>query len=273
MAALVGAVAEGILLVELGHATLPGRALCMRGLLAGAGPRESGARRGDKGPDLADVLDVPARSRRPRTRRRRAAPVTAIASRDIAGVEPARQQPGLAADRARRAAASRRRRHCRRDGARLWAPWRRTAGDRRYRVGLRGGEIAGGADADRLDRRQAEQALEIGDARRRLAAMQLQEIGRDGVDNGAQSLVRGIDRQHDDPRAPVDARGQRLRLIERQMARALLEKHEADHVGARVKRGVERRRGREAADFDQSGHGAPFRQSAPLVKGSGGVSV
>ena len=64
--------------------------------------------------------------------------------------------------------------------------------------------------------------------------------------------IVGIDRERDLAALCLCTRlAQRARGRERHIARAGRKEHEADHVGARLERGIERLGGRKPADFDQ----------------------
>ena len=98
-------------------------------------------------------------------------------------------------------------------------------------------EIRGLGDADRLDRGDAELAL---DRRRRVPG----SPGRATADSPARSPRRsrrassslGVDAERDDFRARRARCGERARALRSvDVARALGEKHESDHVGARAR--------------------------------------
>ena len=89
--------------------------------------------------------------------------------------------------------------------------------------------------------------------------MQLQDIGRKRFDDPRERVVVGVDAERDDPRAPARLRAERARLLIADIARALLEEHEADHGRAGGERGFHGRGVGEAADFDDRRHRRLFR--------------
>ena len=92
------------------------------------------------------------------------------------------------------------------------------------------------------------------DAVGRLAAMQLQHVGRQRLDDAGKLVVGRVDRQRDLVGPAAHALAELARQPEPEMARRRREEHEADHVGAGVERRVERFRGGQAADFDEEAH-------------------
>ena len=133
------------------------------------------------------------------------------------------------------------------------------------------GEIGGLGDADRLDRGDAELALDFRDPLGALAPVQLQIVGLGRGDDRGERLVVGVDAQRDDFRALPGAGGEVARLGRADAARALLEEHEADHVGPRVERRRQGRDGREAADFYRRGHAPLSDKTSGVSKGRGGA--
>ncbi len=89
--------------------------------------------------------------------------------------------------------------------------------------------------------------------------MQLQDVGRERVDDARQSVVVGVDAEGGDPCPAAGPAAQRARRLEADVARALGEENEADDVGARPERDVQGRSCREAADFDDRRHSRLFR--------------
>ena len=78
-----------------------------------------------------------------------------------------------------------------------------------------------------------------------------------GLDDGVEQRIAGIDRKRHLLRTPAHPLAKRARRLERHMPRRGLEEHKAHHVGARIKRGVERLRRGKAADFHDERHGLP----------------
>ena len=102
--------------------------------------------------------------------------------------------------------------------------------------------------------------------------MQLQEVGRQRLDDAGQLGVGRIDGERDLLGAAAHARAERARRVEREMARRRREEHEADHVGARVERRVEGVEGGQAADFDEERHQANLSMSRVSAETSGSIS-
>ncbi len=94
-------------------------------------------------------------------------------------------------------------------------------------------------------------------------AMQLHEVGRQGVDDALERVVVGVDGERNDLCASSGLQPESARGLPVDMARALREKYESDHVRAGVKRGCQRRGGRKTADFDDRRHRAPLSVKAP----------
>ena len=146
-------------------------------------------------------------------------------------------------------------------------------GDARVRLG--GGEVLARRDADRLHRRAGAELADLLDPRRTFAPVQLQEVGRQGVDDALERVVIGVDAEGDDLRPSPRLAPERARGGPVDVAGALREEDEPDHVRAGVERGVQGRGRREAAYFHNGRHlSASFDQCARPVKGnrSGGVA-
>ena len=112
-------------------------------------------------------------------------------------------------------------------------------------------EIGFRLDRQRLHHRQAEALRDRADARGRLLAVKLEQVGLQHVDDAGQQRVVGIDRERDLLGAVFHAAAEVARRVQRHIARARREEHEADHVGAGIERGIERVGRGQAADFDQ----------------------
>ena len=168
MAALVGAVAERIGLVDFGHA----------GLLASCSRAKAARAAATKAAIFFSSLTPGARSTPDETSTPRA-PDSAIASPTLSGVEPARQQPrDFWREIARQAPVERPAVAARQHGVlRRLGVDQQPVGD--ALVVARAGEVRRLGDADRLHRRQAEGLLDRRHALRRLAAMQLQQVRAD----------------------------------------------------------------------------------------------
>ena len=186
------------------------------------------------------------------------APVSAIAAGDGVGVETAGKKPGAARREIPRQAPV--------EGQTV-AAWQRRVFRRlgvdqqqvgNALVGLGGGEVLARRDADRLHRRAGAKLADPLDPRRAFASMQLDEVGRQGVDDALQRVVVGVDGERDDLCASPRLSPEHACGLPVDMARALREKYESDHVRAGVKRGGQRRRGRKTADFDDRRHRAPL---------------
>ena len=95
--------------------------------------------------------------------------------------------------------------------------------------------------------------------------MQLHEVGRQGVDDAVERVVVGVDAERDDLRPSARALSKGARALPVEMARALGKEHEADHVGAGVKRGVQRGGRGEAANFYHGRHRALLSVKAPAL--------
>ena len=115
-------------------------------------------------------------------------------------------------------------------------------------------EVGALGDRQRLHDRQAEARAHRDHAVRRLLAVQLQHVGLQRLDDCLERRVVGVDRERDLLRAPAHALAERARGLVAEIARRRREEHEADHVGARVERYVERLGRLQAADFDHNGH-------------------
>ncbi|GIX16221.1 MAG: hypothetical protein KatS3mg119_0407 [Rhodothalassiaceae bacterium] len=113
-------------------------------------------------------------------------------------------------------------------------------------------EIAGCGDGDRLDDRPGEAAGDIGRARRRLMAVELEAV-EEGSRAREQGVI-GIDEDADrlEPQ-PARLFGERGRLVRFERARARREEDEADPVRPAGGRGGERLGGPDAADLDRAG--------------------
>ena len=97
--------------------------------------------------------------------------------------------------------------------------------------------------------------------------MQLQDVGRERLDDRGEHGVVGVDAERDDPRPSARLRAERARRLEADMARALGEEDEADHVRAGRERGF-KGRGVERPQILTIGViRASFGQSARAVKG------
>ena len=148
------------------------------------------------------ALSTPEETSTPRVRE------SAIASATLSAIQPARQQPGLARMKIPREAPVER--HAVAAGQdralrRLGVDQQRVGGVLIF-VGL--GEIRGVGDADRLDRGDAELALDFRDALRALAPMQLQIVGLGRADDLLERRVVGVDAKRDDLGAQARARRQ-----------------------------------------------------------------
>ena len=109
-------------------------------------------------------------------------------------------------------------------------------------------------DRQRLHHLAPEFALDLREPRRRLVAVQLQDVGLQRFDDALECRIIGIDGQRRLDRALADLPTQFPRYIKREMTRRRGEEHEAYHVGARLQRRRERLGRRQAADFDEQGH-------------------
>ncbi len=85
-------------------------------------------------------------------------------------------------------------------------------------------EIGTGRDRNRLDHRQAKARADGADAFRRLAAMKLQQVGLQGINDVVQHVIGGVDRKRHLARAPADPRAEELRRLEADMPRRLGER-------------------------------------------------
>ncbi len=85
-------------------------------------------------------------------------------------------------------------------------------------------------------------------------AVKLQHIGMQRLDDIGQHRVIGIDDERNLFGAVFDAASERVRGVQRNVARAWRKEHEAHHVGARVERGIEGLGRGEAADLNKGGH-------------------
>ena len=122
-----------------------------------------------------------------------------------------------------------------------------------------------GLDRDRLHHRQAERFLSAATRVGRLLAVKLQQIRLQRLDHGIKHRIVGIDRQRHFLRAAAYAAAERPRGLEDKMPRRWRKEHEADHVGARVERDVERLGRRKAADFDDHDI-AQFSLASPRLR-------
>src|ERR1700677_3359523 len=100
--------------------------------------------------------------------------------------------------------------------------------------------------------------------------MQLHEVGRQGVDDALQRVVVSVDAERDDRRMSLSLSSERASGRPIDMARALGEKHEPNHIRAGLERRVERQGCGKAANFDRGRHRALLSVKAlALSKGSG----
>ncbi len=107
---------------------------------------------------------------------------------------------------------------------------------------------------DRLHDRQAEALLHGGNALRRLAAVQLQHVGLQHLDDGGEQNIVGIDRERHLAGPALDPPAERARGQAVEVARRRRKEHEADEIGPRLERDLERFRRLQAADFYEDGH-------------------
>ena len=97
--------------------------------------------------------------------------------------------------------------------------------------------------------------------------MQLEDVGRQGLDDALERVVVGVDAERAICARPRACRAERARRLEADMAWALREKDEADDVRASVKRGFERRGVERPQILTIGVIAASFGQSARAVKG------
>ena len=86
--------------------------------------------------------------------------------------------------------------------------------------------------------------------------MELQHVGLQRLHDGVERRIVGIDAERDLAGAPFDARGKLACHVECEMARRRRKEHEADEVGSRRERRIERVGRAEAANLHQDGHEA-----------------
>jgi len=117
------------------------------------------------------------------------------------------------------------------------------------------GQILSLGDRDSLEDAQARPRFDGGHALGGFGPVQLQEIRLDfGRDRVNQRIV-GIDHHGHGLGAPARGSGQSLRVLRRQIARALLEEHKANEISTGGGRRVENGRRPHATDFYFDRHG------------------
>ncbi len=125
-------------------------------------------------------------------------------------------------------------------------------GDVPEAVGL--GGVLGRGNGDRLDQVHAEAALDVRQALRRLAAVKLQQVGRGDGQHLLDQRIVGIDQHRHRGDASGGGLGHQGRFGERHVARALLEEHDADIVGAGGNRRLDQIGRPHAANFHLHRH-------------------
>ena len=105
-----------------------------------------------------------------------------------------------------------------------------------------------------LHDRQGEPAPDRRNLRHGFRAVQLQYVRTQSLDNRLQKRLVGIHRQGYFLRAAARPLAESACGIELQMPRRRRKEHESDHVGAGIKRGVQRLWRRQPANFDDERH-------------------
>ena len=122
------------------------------------------------------------------------------------------------------------------------------------------------SDRQRLHDRQAEAGTHCGHALRRLAAVQLQQVGRERVDARCQLIVTGVDGKSHLLRPSPHTLAQRARGVGADVTGRRRKEDKADEIGPGLERHIERLEALKPADLDQNGHRRTFRYRAVLPR-------
>ena len=120
----------------------------------------------------------------------------------------------------------------------------------RHLMGRDGAKIGLAAQADRLHHRQAEAAADRGHARRALATVKLDDVGRQEGGDAIEKLVVGIDQQDHPGDAGRHVEHQPPGRLERNMARRARKMHEAEIARTGRRRGGHVFGAGQTADLD-----------------------
>ena len=119
-----------------------------------------------------------------------------------------------------------------------------------------GREVGWRLDRDRLHHLQSKFLLDVTYPRHGFLAVQLQDVRLQRIDDIAERRVVGIDRKCYFYGTALGLPAEFTGLFETEMPGRRGEEHKAHHVRAGLQRDVERLARRQAANFDDQGHGS-----------------